>query len=204
MAFTKMMILSFLLATLASFLSGCGSSTSESGTTARAALSAQYFTASDYTTLTGDCAITGIEDLGKKVPDSCCASPQTESPALTFANGGTDYTCAPQAIDAAETEWVRDFLGCVGGEVTFAEGCVPAALASKIFQPGGYPMNKSTADGEWEASADAVECNCGTPLGLGTKTTYTGTGCHVGIATFMLDNTTTDKTAFFAKVTGSC
>jgi len=160
-------------------------------------LSAQYFIAPDYTQLTGDCALRpGTADLGKGGPDSCWGGSLTAQAPLSFSKNKTDYTCAPQP--AGGNAFVRDFLGCVDGAVTFAEACVPAGLSLG----SGYPMSQEVSDQHWEHTADASACNCGTPLGV--NSTYTGTGCVVGVATFMLDPNSADKSAFFAKVQGSC
>jgi len=163
--------------------------------------SLQYFTAADHSTLPAECAKYNFSDLGTKVPDSCCAAGgviQTGS-TPTWTHNGEDYTCAPQ--DAGQIGWIRDFLGCVDGKVTFGEACVPSGSSFG----SGYPMTAQAAASLWSKAADAGACGCGNISDSSRiPTVYSGPGCYVAVTTYMLQPESGSKEAFFAKVSGSC
>lgn len=157
-------------------------------------LSATYYSANQ-SNLPAGCNYE-LADLGTKVPDKCCALDGVTPDKVQFANGGKSYTCAPKS--AGPAGFVRNFLGCVNGQVNYGESCSSAGQSLG----SGYPMNSTTAATSWEYAADGSACGCGNPLPGKLDTIYEGTGCFVGISGYMLGEK--DYTAFFVKVEGTC
>lgn len=165
--------------------------------------------------------------VGKKVDDLCCSRSLDRVNESVSVNGplsrslsGTDFphnfSCF--GVDLGGGAWVRDYLGCAWGELVAAEGCMPTNH--------GFAPLTGTGAAQWPISndyrnvvhsmyedGDANSCKCGyfneTSHESIFPSIYHGAGCYsaLGVADLgrvYLSAKSTDKTAFFVKVTGSC
>jgi len=173
-------------------------------------LTAQYFNYASNLELPQECNYYGLSDLGRVVPDSCCSASQANGPVLDFRKDGqgAPYSCAPLALGAKSGAksgpYVRQFIGCVNGTPTFGETCLPAGTALGTT----YPMtNQTLIANSYANTATARECGCGANGQF--PAIYNQTGCLVAVTGFMLKpaedvTASTDRTATFVKLAGSC
>jgi len=233
MAFSKL-IAAASAPIMALFLAGCesttGKTTAEVATTLSSDAAVSLVTYSDWNALPTECAYFGMEDIGKKVDDSCCTASAASKSTVSTSKAGTAYTCF--AVDLGGT-YAKDFFGCVDGKPTIAEGCVPEATPAYAPLTGvnetAWPTGTLTDN--MYSQGDVDSCNCGyvkysQVTGLqgysfknGFPSVYKGPGCFVALnymhmyVPFLGMNASTAKStlesqnfslAFFAHVKGSC
>ena len=161
-----------------------------------------------------------LTDLGKKVPDTCCAKAPTKQAPLDFKG----KTCTSFPLGKT---YIRDYLGCDDGVVTFGEACTPAGTLPDLdvwfsthgelppvqHKPAclvltgtsfgkGYPMSAAKD----EDASNVTQCGCSNskqPPLQQPQSIYTGVGCFVAVTAYQLGDNAS-STAFFANVKGSC
>jgi len=140
--------------------------------------SATYTSYSSASAVPSGCSLV----VGTKVPNSCCSGDIS-------AGDFTTATCLPYAVGSVD---VRNFFGCEGGNLIYAESCIPYG----VTLGHGYPFSPALASGyTWNGTTNS--CLCGTSSDYGSSSIYNqGAGCYTAVPN--------GDEKFFVKFSGTC
>ena len=102
------------------------------------------------------------------------------------------YTCAPIPAFPVEPKFIRNYLGCEGGEPAGGELCVPEGYAFGTT----YPLTTDAAATLFE-DVDLAGCGCMAAYNQGA-------GCYSAAQPFLLLGDETMSDVYFLNVAGTC